>query len=318
LPLHPMIGEAILAMRGAPAPETLDVAEARRLAKAGFQTGLADTPAAREWQEDVRTQEAVVPVRLYVPTGEGPHPVLVWFHGGGFCCLDAEAHDPICRAISAAAGCLVVSADYRLAPEHPFPAAVDDCFAVARWVAAHAARLGCDARRIVVGGDSAGGALAAVTALRARDEGGPAFAGQLLVYPVTDHPSGGWASYRECASGYGLTRGGMEWFWRQYLRDEGEAAHPWASPLRAASLEGLPPSLVLTAEYDVLRDEGEAYAGRLRAAGVAARLMRCEGLNHGFLRWAGRIDPATHAFATVTQWLAGRFGTEEPPWPAEP
>ncbi|MCL6516465.1 alpha/beta hydrolase [Alicyclobacillus sp.] len=242
-----------------------------------------------------------LPVRVYrpaahtrgaMPTG-GATPVgkdgesdlapslLVYFHGGGWVLGDLDTVDDTCRALCEACRRVVVSVDYRLAPEHRFPAAVDDALRAVRWVADHAEALGASPEGLVVAGDSAGGNLATVVALRARDEGGPAIAGQVLVYPITDH-NFDTPSYREHATGYSLTRAGMMWFFAQYLPRAEDADHPWVSPLRARDLSGLPPALVITAEHDPLRDEGERYAQRLEAAGVPVRLVRFDGMVHGF------------------------------------
>jgi acetyl esterase len=197
---------------------------------------------------------------------------------------------------------VVVSVDYRLAPEHKFPAAPDDCLAATRWVAANASALGGDGGRIIVAGDSAGGNLAAVTALRVRDEGGPKLIGQLLIYPVTDYYQPGTPSMVENAEGFGLTRDGMIWFWNHYVRSAGDGVHPHASPLRAATLAGLPPALVATAQYDPLRDEGEFYADALREAGVTVEMKRWDGMNHGFFFFPGVVDAATQAVDEACAW----------------
>ena len=231
----------------------------------------------------------------------------MFFHGSGFVLCSLDTHDGMCRNLCAGAGCVVVSVDYRLAPEHKFPAGTEDCLHATRWAAAHAAELGADPARIAVGGDSAGATMAAVTAIRVRDEGGPALCGQLLLYPVTDYHTPGTPSYEENAEGYGLTRDTMKWFWAHYLNDASEGAHPHASPLRAADLSGLPPALVITAEYDPLRDEGEFYAEKLRTAGVPAALSRYDGVNHGFMFWAGIVDRAGAAMNEACEWLRGVF-----------
>ncbi len=224
-----------------------------------------------------------VPVRVYVPTDEpGPRPVLVYFHGGGWVIGGLDTHDGTVRAVAEGSGVTVVSVDYRLAPEHPFPAAIDDCLAAVRWVVDNAGELGIDPARLAVGGDSAGGNLAAVAAheLAAADDPGVRF--QLLIYPVTDgtmaHPS-----IDANAEGYFLTKSTMAWFWQQYVGD-GDWTGSRVSPMHAAdeTLAGAPPALVITAEYDPLRDEGEAYAARLAAAGVDATVSRYDGMIHGF------------------------------------
>jgi acetyl esterase len=241
-----------------------------------------------------------LPVRVYTPEGEAPFPIVVFFHGGGWVVGTLDTYDPLCRALAAAVPAVVVSVGYRLAPEHRWPAAVEDAYAATLWASRHAAELGGAQHRLAVAGDSAGGNLAAVVALGARDRGGPAIAVQLLVYPALD-AAGDTGSWREHAEGFYLTAAGMRWYWDHYLGGADGAA-PDASPLRAAFLGGLPPALVVTADHDVLRDEGEAYAARLREAGVAADVHRVEGVVHGFLRWravTGAADAALQGAAAA-------------------
>lgn len=220
-------------------------------------------------------------LRLYRPR-TGTLPVIAYFHGGGFVLGGLDSHAHICRELAQRTGALVVSVDYRLAPEHRFPAAVDDALAAVRWIAGHAAALGGDASRLAVAGDSSGANLATVTALRCRDEAGPPICFQLLFYPGTDVRAQH-GSRRDNAEGYFLTRDAIDWFFTQYLRSDGDQDLPWVSPLRAADLRQLPPALIVTAEFDPLRDEGEAYAARLSQAGVSARASRYDGAIHGFV-----------------------------------
>jgi acetyl esterase len=233
-------------------------------------------------------------VRVYTPAGAGPHPALVFFHGGGWVIGDLDTHDGVCRSLTNAGRCAVASVDYRLAPEHRYPVAAEDSYAAFRWVLAHAGALGIDPRRLAVGGDSAGGNLATVVALMARDRGTPLPIFQVLVYPATDFGLDT-PSYRENATGYVLTREGMRWFYGHYLAGPEQGREAYAAPLRAESLAGLPPALVQTAEYDPLRDEGEAYAARLRDAGVPVTLTRYPGMFHGFLRMTNILDKARAA-----------------------
>ena len=228
-------------------------------------------------------------LRLITPEGAGqrlgraPLPIVVFYHAGGWVLGGLDSHENVCRAIANASNAMVAIVDYRLAPEHPFPAAADDAFAALAWISAHADEVGGDPSRIAVCGDSAGGNLAAVATLRARDQGGPAVAFQVLAYPITDYrPETG--SYLEFADGYFLSRAEMLWYWDQYAPNVEDRSLPYASPNRAEDLSDLPPALVITAEYDVLRDEGEAYARRLAAAGAAVDLSRYDGMIHGFLR----------------------------------
>ncbi len=287
---------------GQPRLETLDVATARRLFEA------RPRPPAPELGrvEDRRIEGPGGPLRLriYTPAdGAAPRPLLVYFHGSGFVLCSLDTHDGICRNLCAGSGFVVVSVDYRLAPDAKFPAGLDDCLCATRWAEGAAAELGTVEGWLVIGGDSAGGNLAAAVALRCRDEGGPALAGQLLVYPVTDHDGAAYPSVAENAEGYGLTAAGMRWFWDHYLSVPADGTNPLASPMRAPDLSRLPPALVLTAQYDVLRDEGEAYAARLAAAGVPTRVTRFDGVNHGFFaltRWVARADLA---MAEAVDWL---------------
>jgi len=234
--------------------------------------------------------------------------VLVFFHGGGWVIGNLDTHDMVCRALANAAGCLVVSVDYRLAPEARFPAAAEDCYAATAWVAEHARSLGGDGSRIAVGGDSAGGNLSASVALMARDRGGPPIAFQLLIYPVAaaDFET---ASYRACAEGYGLSRADMIWFWDHYVPDTRDRANPYVAPLGADDLSGLPSALVITAEYDPLRDEGEALAAKLSAAGVPTTLARYDGQIHGFVSNYTVMEQGRVAIDQAAAALRTAFGT---------
>jgi len=247
-----------------------------------------------------------ITVRVYSPGGLDPHPALVFYHGGGWVIGDLYTHDGLCRSLTNAARCVVVSVDYRLAPEFKYPVAVEDSYAALVWCVGNAARLGIDARRVAVGGDSAGGNLAAVMALVAKERGGPPLAHQVLIVPVTDYDFGT-ASYRDNGTGYLLTREGMHWFWNHYLAREAQGLERYASPLRAPSLAGLPSALVITAEYDPLRDEGEAYAARLRNAGVAVTLTRYPGMIHGFIRMTRIVDQSRVALDQIAGSLQKAF-----------
>jgi acetyl esterase len=229
----------------------------------------------------------------------------VYFHGGGWVTGNVDAYDPTCRSLANAAGCVVVSVDYRLAPEHKFPAAPEDCYAAVQWVAASAAEFGGDPSRLAVGGDSAGGNLAAVVSHMARDRGGPPLAFQLLVYPVTDHHFGT-VSYQQNGDGYLLTRDSMVWFWNHYLEKEADGTSPLASPLRCTNLANLPPAFVITAEFDPLRDEGEAYGKCLTSAGVATTVKRYDGMIHGFFS-LGVFDQGRQAIKDAAAALQNAF-----------
>lgn len=243
-----------------------------------------------------------VPVRIYWPSTDGAaRPGVVWYHGGGWVIGNLDGADYGARMLANAAEMVVVSVDYRLAPEHKFPAAADDAYAALEWTASNAASLGIDAGRIAVAGDSAGGNLAAVVANKARKGGGPNVAFQALVYPVTHH-SYGTKSYTENGEGLLLTRASMEWFWGHYLRSEADGRDPLASPLLEPELRGSTAALVITAEYDPLRDEGEMYAERLRAAGVKVDSTRYAGQIHGFYANPA-IDDGTAAVRQVAAAL---------------
>jgi acetyl esterase len=264
---------------GIPPSHELPPAEARRLSEEGAAALFGPVEAVAEVaDQDV----AGVPARIYDPAPGAGLPILVYFHGGGWVTGSVDTHDGVCRALANRGRCRVASVGYRLAPEHPYPAAIEDSWAVTRWALERGVG-------VAVGGDSAGGGLAAAVALRARDAGLP-LALQLLVYPVLDHDFET-ASYRANAEGLGLSSVGMRWYWDQYLPN-GDRAHPDASPLRAPSLKGVAPALVVVCEYDVLRDEGVAYHERLRQAGVRARLSSYEGMIHGFIRQPAVIDRA--------------------------
>ncbi len=241
-------------------------------------------------------------IRLYWPPGEGPFGACLYFHGGGWVLNNIDTHDDVARRLAAASAGVVVSVDYRLAPEHKYPAATEDAYAALTWVASHASALNVDPRRIAVCGDSAGGNLAAVACLMTRDRGGPPIVAQALIYPITDCDMDR-PSYRENADGYFLTTKQMKWFWNHYLSSPEQMREPYASPMRAASLRGLPPALIQTAEFDPLRDEGEAYAEALRAAGVPATLHRYDGLIHAFVKRVDQFDAALEAIQEIGDWL---------------
>jgi acetyl esterase len=256
----------------------------------------------------IAVQGREIPIRVYTPARDGPSPVVVFFHGGGWVAGNLETHDPYCRALATEAKVIVVSVDYPLAPEHKFPAGLEDSLAATEWVLAHASELGGDASQVIVGGDSAGGTLATVVALLLRDKGVAGLAGQILLYPTTAYYDPPTASYVENAEGYGLTRKGMIWFWDHYLNDKAEARDFRVAPLLAPSLAGLPRAFVVTAEYDVLRDEGQAYAKRLAEAGVPVTHLFVDGMNHGFAASANEfpfLSQAKDVLRRVAEWVNG-------------
>jgi len=253
---------------------------------------------------------AEVPIRIYSPAGAGPHPLIVFYHGGGWVFCGLDTHDSTCRALANEAAAVVVSVDYRLAPEAKYPAAAEDCYAATVWAAENADELNANADQLVVAGDSAGGNLAAVVSLMARDnhaagKSAPEIRFQVPIYPVTNH-NFNTASYADNAEGYYLTQKMMRWFWDQYLPNDSAGQESYASPL-LADLAGLPPSLVITAEYDPLRDEGEAYADRLSSAGVSAELVRYNGQIHGFIGMADLIDDGREAIELIGKRLRSFF-----------
>jgi len=240
-----------------------------------------------------------IPVRVYTPQGGGNGAGVVYFHGGGWVVCDLDTHDVPCSAIAHRSGAVVIAVDYRLAPEHKFPAAVIDSYAALLWVAENAERLGIDLNQLCVCGDSAGGNLATVVALRSRDENGPRIAFQALVYPVTDLSSLDTGSYHEFVEDHYLTQSMMYWFRDHYLAQPEDARNPQASPLLVRDLRGLPPALVITAECDPLRDEGEAYAKRLRDAGVEVTQTRYAGMIHPFFSLGGVLPQASEAYQQI-------------------
>lgn len=242
-----------------------------------------------------------LPIRLYAHGDGEDRPVLLWFHGGGWVRGDLDTHDHVCRELARETGWLVLSVGYRLAPEAPFPAALNDAYAATRWAGEHAGSVGGDPDRLVVVGASAGGNLAAGVALRARDEG-LGLAGQALLYPVLD-PSGGTESYREFADGPLLTAESMAWYWEQYLDHPIDGQHPYAAPARTRSLDGVAPAVVLTCEVDILRDEGQAYTDLLASAGVPVERLHYGGVMHGFLTMSGAVDMAATAHADLAAAL---------------
>ncbi len=253
-----------------------------------------------------------IPIRIYWPEGSDAGkslPVYINYHGSGFVVLSIDTHDNVCRALCEGAGCIVVGVAYRKAPEDKFPKPTDDAWASLQWIAAHADEIGADPARIAVGGDSAGGCIATVTAQRAKREKGPPLVFQLLVYPVTDTREDR-PSYKEFGDGYVLTAEAMAWFFDCYFNNEAEKSDLTAAPIRADDLGGLPPTLIMTASHDPLYDDGVAYAKKLKSAGVPTEYRNYEGHIHGFWTATARMDVATEAQAVACVALRQVFGTE--------
>lgn len=306
--LHPDV-EAFLERRrdeGVLPPHTLSPSDARRRSERLYASDGDVEPVGRVDDVEIRGPDGPLKLRVYVPDGDGPHPVLVWFHGGGFVVGGLDTADATCRALTVEAKRIVVSVEYRLAPEHPFPAAVRDCYRATEWVTANVERFDGLPQTTAVGGASAGGTLAAVTALRSRDRDAPGLQAQVLVYPMTnyDRPM---ESYEEFADGYGLSVESARWFVNQYVERDVDGYHPYAFPLQARSLSDLPPAVVVTAGFDPLRDEAIAYVERLADAGVRISHHDYEGVVHGFfgLLTEPSVDCAREAVEAVASDLDG-------------
>jgi acetyl esterase len=310
--LHPDARKLLdlIEQSGIPPTFKLSPEEARSFYRERRRFTQPDAPSL-DLVRDLSAEGPCGPIRLRLyrpaPAAAGALPVLVYFHGGGWVIGDLDTHDVLCRQLAIGSGCAVVSVDYRMGPEHRFPAAVDDCFAATRWVAQNAATLGIDASRIAVGGDSAGGNLAAVVAIAARDAGDPAIAWQLLIYPATDQRRIA-PSHTTNAQGYLLTADSMRWYHDHYIDDVAHDLDWRASPLLCEDLSGLPHSLVLTAGYDPLRDEGIQYAQRLTEAGSRATHVSFERQIHGFVPMGRAIDEANEAVALCAAALKRGLG----------
>lgn len=301
-----MLDELVTA--GRPTSRSLPLDEGRR----NFAELFASLTATEEVR-DVRDMwfegpGGHLPVRVYSPAAPRPRPLVVFFHGGGWVFGDAETHDGLCRQLANAAGSTVASVAYRRAPEHPFPAAAEDAHAATAWAFQHAEELEGDPRRLAVAGDSAGANLAAAASLMARDRGGPPIALQVLAFPVLDS-SMSTASYTQFADDPFLSRDEMAWYWDQYAPGAADRTDPYASPAAASDLTGLPPALVITAEIDVLRDEGEAYSARLRDAGVPVDAHCHMGTVHDFMVFGRALGAAGRAVSTIGRAIAGAAPT---------
>lgn len=309
MPLHPEAAAFLeqISRQKSPRIETLPIDITRRAALVGTQASDSPPDLARTQDLNLKRPDGTdLLVRVYCPRAVEPLPICLYFHGGGWVLNSIETHDDLVRRLAAESGCLFVNIEYRLAPEHKYPAAIDDSWLALNWVHDHAQKLGGDPNQIAVAGDSAGGNLAAALCLMSRDRKGPEIGFQALIYPITDcdfdRPS-----YRENAEGYFLTRREMIWFWNHYVSSPEQMKEPYASPLRASSLRNLPPALILTAEFDPLRDEGEAYADALRAAGVDVEMLRFDGMIHAFVRRVQQFSGARAAIQKIADRLRAVF-----------
>lgn len=289
-----------------PPTSTLSVEKGREMLDALFMDDDPE-PVGEVHETEIRGPNGPIPLRIYAPAEKGPAPVLVFFHGGGWVRGSLDGYDGLCRQITNRADCLVVSVDYRRAPEQPFPAGFEDCYATTEWVDEHASDIGGDPERIAVGGDSAGGNLTAAVTLAARDRDGPAFTHQVLIYPAVNPPDVTWFdSYDENGTGYLLEMDSVEWYLEQYCEDA-DVGNQYVFPIRARSLAELPPATVVTAGFDPLADEGEAYVNRLEAAGVAVSHLHYEGQIHAFVSLYEYIETASEAIDDVTAELRTTF-----------
>lgn len=312
-PLDPRASVLIKQLSSLPTPwaDDLDINRARREMMAAAEAFKAPSTIARTqdyFLPPAVNSEVEIPIRCYWPTEEEHLPLIVFYHGGGWVLGNIVTHDAYCRRLATATGAVVASVDYRLAPEHKYPAAFDDCYAATRYLAENAAEFGIDPHRIAVAGDSAGGNLAAAVAIAARDASKPNLMMQVLLYPVIDY-NFETPSYNDFAEGYFLSKQAMQWFWDQYLAEKRDGYRPFASPIRAETLGALPPAVIITAGYDPLRDEGHAYAERLIRANVQVDYHCYEDMFHGFCRRYDTLPQAEAALTEVASALKKAFGT---------
>jgi len=307
LPLHPFFQQLQAASAGTPPSHTLSLEMIR-------EANLAMISMLGEPEVVGRVIDLVIPVttgkisiRIYSPSGEGPFPVLMTIHGGGWIAGGLAVFDHVSRALVNRTGCIAVSVEHRLAPENKFPVPLNDCYDALVWITEHISEYGGDPARIAVLGESAGGNLAAGLALLARDRKGPKLCGQILVNPALDWPEPGRPSIQEMGEGYGLTKGDLIWCYQQYMANESDKQNPYFLPMVSDNLSDLPPALIITAEYDLLRDEGVAYAERLNRAGVTAKVVCIEGVIHGFFLLTALVEPARQAMDIVSKALRGMF-----------
>jgi len=313
MPLDPLLKTFLDQLAAQPQPKLWETEppEARELFAAFMQAvGPKDVPIGKITNLSIPGPAGSIPARSYSPiaVGSEPHATLIFFHGGGFVIGSVDTHDGLCRMLANLSGCRVISVEYRLAPEHKFPAAVEDAFAAASWIETNAAQLGVDANRLAVGGDSAGATLAAVVSQLARDKGAPKLAFQLLLFPTTDI-SADTNSKRTFTSGYFLEAKDIDWFFRYSFAPDADHADPKASPLLAENLAGLPPAYIMAAEFDPLHDEGVAYAEKLRAAGVAVTLDDRSAMIHDFVYLQAVLPQAAEALGSAAAALKAALTT---------
>ena len=316
MPLDPQVIQVMdsVAALGLPAAHTVSPEEARANGKKRPRSPGPEV--AKVEDRNIPGPDGDVPIRIYTPEGNGPFPILVWYHGGGWVVGDLEQADGSCRNLCVGGQCVVVSVDYRLAPETKFPGNAEDCWSATIWAVKNSASINANGSRLAVGGDSAGGNLAAAMCLMAADRGGPEISLQLLIYPVTE-VNFTTDSYNQNAEGYSLTKVTMQWYWDHYLSSEDDALNPYAAPLQAKSLVGQPPALVITAEFDPLCDEGEAYAKRLSEAGVATTATRYDGVIHGFFTMGAVVDKGQQAVDEASAALRKAFAASGAPSAAD-
>lgn len=266
------------------------------------------------WEKIFSIQEEVIPcswgdmkIRVYKPNDKDNLPLLLYFHGGGWVVCDLDTHENVCRMIANRAGCCVISVDYRMGPEHKFPAAADDAYYSLDYIYNNATIFGIDKDKIAIGGDSAGGQITAVLAQMKRDRSGPSIAAQILIYPTTDYYKLGIKSYEEYAEGYALDKAHMEWFWDSYLNENDDVNNPYISPLRAKSFKNLPKTFLITAEYDLVRDEGEKYAKKLKKAGNDIIFKKIDGVMHGYFLHLSKIERAKELIDDISEYLIEVF-----------
>lgn len=308
MPLHPTFQAILDASRNAPPSYTMTIEEVRQANLALIPSLGEPEPVARTEDREVEGPAGPIPVRVYTPEGTGPFPILICLHGGGMVAGNKDVFDNVSRALTNRVGCLTISADYRLAPENKFPVPLEDCYAVLGWATEHGGEVGGDQTRVAVLGESAGANLTAALALLARDRGGPKMLYQVLVNPLLDYARET-ESLKEFGEGYGPGKKDIKYCVELFTSSEADRANPYALPLKSTNLSGLPPALILTSEYDPLRDEGEIYGEKLREAGVPAIVRRYDGVLHGFFIMTKLTEPSNRAIEETAATLRATFET---------